>query len=177
MQQQQQRSTPSTTFCILGHSPPFWDGDDSSQISWLFFVLYCIFVFINFYGASHGMHEPFRSAPDHSNWHCIGVFTPKRYTQLQVKYLPRVPYVAARAGFEPATLRSKGIDSTNALPRPTDSCELALIQRRCEAWLSLWRGLPEPRNFNLLCIRPTCRLHSWFILKLLEGPLIRSEHV
>ena len=27
-------------------------------------------------------------------------------------------YVAARAGFEHATLRSKGIDSTNAVPRP-----------------------------------------------------------
>src|SRR6218665_86965 len=28
-------------------------------------------------------------------------------------------HVAARAGFEPATLRSKGIDSTNEQPRPT----------------------------------------------------------
>ena len=31
-------------------------------------------------------------------------------------------YVAARAGFEPATLRSNGIDSTNAPPRPTNMC-------------------------------------------------------
>ena len=29
------------------------------------------------------------------------------------------PYVVARAGFEPATLRSKGIDSTNVSQRPT----------------------------------------------------------
>src|SRR6218665_3534001 len=29
------------------------------------------------------------------------------------------PYVAARAGFEPTNLRAKGIDSTNAPPRPT----------------------------------------------------------
>ena len=33
--------------------------------------------------------------------------------------LAQGPYVAARAGFEPTTLRWKGIDSTNAPPRPT----------------------------------------------------------
>ena len=33
--------------------------------------------------------------------------------------LAQSPYVSARAGFEPATLRSKGIDSTDAPPRPT----------------------------------------------------------
>ena len=33
--------------------------------------------------------------------------------------LARGPYVAARAGFEPTTLRSKGSDSTNASPHPT----------------------------------------------------------
>ena len=27
-------------------------------------------------------HAPFRSVPDHSNWHCLGVYTPKRYRQL-----------------------------------------------------------------------------------------------
>ena len=32
--------------------------------------------------------------------------------------LAQGPYVAARTGFEPATLRSKRIDSTNAPPRP-----------------------------------------------------------
>src|SRR6218665_1150207 len=32
--------------------------------------------------------------------------------------LAQGPYVAARAEFEPATLRSRGIDSTNAPPRP-----------------------------------------------------------
>src|SRR6218665_716453 len=35
------------------------------------------------------------------------------------KRLAQGPYVAARAGFEPTTVRSKGIDSTNAPPRPT----------------------------------------------------------
>ena len=33
--------------------------------------------------------------------------------------LAQGPYVAARAGFELKTLRSKGFDSTNAPPRPT----------------------------------------------------------
>ena len=32
--------------------------------------------------------------------------------------LAQGPYVAARAGFEPATLRSKGDESTNEPPRP-----------------------------------------------------------
>src|SRR6218665_29012 len=34
--------------------------------------------------------------------------------------LSQGPYVAARAGFEPTTLRSTGIDSPNELPRPTN---------------------------------------------------------
>ena len=29
------------------------------------------------------------------------------------------PYLAARTGFEPATLRTKGVESTNEPPRPT----------------------------------------------------------
>ena len=33
--------------------------------------------------------------------------------------LAQGPYVMARAGFETTILRSKGIDSTNATPRPT----------------------------------------------------------
>ena len=58
-----------------------------------------------------------RGAP---NWHCVGVYTPKRYRQLYVKGLPKVPGVASRAGFEPKTFRSKGIDLTNVPPRPTN---------------------------------------------------------
>src|SRR6218665_2400971 len=34
------------------------------------------------------------------------------------KGLVQGPYVGARAGFEPATFRTKGAESTNALPRP-----------------------------------------------------------
>src|SRR6218665_1485389 len=54
------------------------------------FVLYCI-LFVHFYSAFNSQPELFRSAPDHSNWHCVGVYTPKRYRQLQVKDLPKVP--------------------------------------------------------------------------------------
>ena len=35
--------------------------------------------------------------------------------------LAQGPYMAARAGFDPATLRTKGVDSTNAPPSPTTS--------------------------------------------------------
>src|SRR6218665_3020182 len=37
-----------------------------------------------------------------------------------VRDLPRGPYAEVRVEFHPATLRSKGIVSTNAPPRPTD---------------------------------------------------------
>ena len=35
--------------------------------------------------------------------------------------LAQGPYVAASAGFEPTTLRTKGDESTNQPPRPTDA--------------------------------------------------------
>ena len=36
--------------------------------------------------------------------------------------LSQNPYMVARAGVEPATLRMKGVDSTNAPPLPTNAC-------------------------------------------------------
>ena len=51
---------------------------------WSVLLHYCI-VFIHF-----SRNELFRNSPDHSNWHCVGVYTPKRYRQLQVKDLPKV---------------------------------------------------------------------------------------
>src|SRR6218665_792316 len=42
------------------------------------------------------------------------------YYILLVKDLPMVPGVAARMGLEPTTFRSKGIESTNVPPRPTN---------------------------------------------------------
>src|SRR6218665_2882319 len=58
------------------------------------------------------------SAPDTARVLCRS-FTPKRHRQLQVKHLPKVP-MTARARVEPTTLRSNGLDSTNAPPRPTN---------------------------------------------------------
>ena len=50
-------------------------------------VLYCIYPFL----WRFSQHEPFRSAPDHSNLHCVRVYTPKCNRKLQVKDLPKVP--------------------------------------------------------------------------------------
>src|SRR6218665_156541 len=36
--------------------------------------------------------------------------------------LAQGPYVAARAGFKPATIRTKGVKSTNGPPRPIIMC-------------------------------------------------------
>ena len=36
-------------------------------------------------------------------------------------------YVAAKAGFEPATLRTKGVESTNDPPRPTPFARLTRL--------------------------------------------------
>src|SRR6218665_1354557 len=41
-------------------------------------------------------------------------FTPMRHRQLRVKELPKVGYLRnGKAGFEPATLRTQGTESTN----------------------------------------------------------------
>src|SRR6218665_3581669 len=50
--------------------------------------------------------------------YCIGVS--RRSAQATVsKGLAQVPYVVARAAFEPMTLLTKGVDSTNEPKRPT----------------------------------------------------------
>src|SRR6218665_1241283 len=42
--------------------------------------------------------------------------------------LTQDPYVAAKVGFEPATLRMKGVESTNEPPHPTDHRLLSLLR-------------------------------------------------
>src|SRR6218665_948842 len=42
--------------------------------------------------------EPFRSAPDHSNWHCVGVYTLQATAS---EGLAQGPYVTARDGIGP----------------------------------------------------------------------------
>ena len=41
--------------------------------------------------------------------------------------LAQSPYVAAKAGFEPTTLRSTAIDSSNEPPRPHKRCVINVI--------------------------------------------------
>src|SRR6218665_1701799 len=59
-----------------------------------------------------------RGAPDTARILCWS-FTPKRHRQLRAK--AQGPYVAARAGVEPTTLWTIGVDSTNEPPCPTMS--------------------------------------------------------
>ena len=63
-----------------------------------------------------------RGAPDYST-DTISEFHAEAHRQLQVKDLSKDqgPYVTARAGGEPTTLRLKVIASTNAPPRPTNT--------------------------------------------------------
>ena len=63
-----------------------------------------------------------RGAPDYST-DTVSEFHAEAHRQLQVKDLPKVrPYMAARAGVEPTTLRLRVIASTNAPPCPTNTC-------------------------------------------------------
>src|SRR6218665_2828393 len=84
----------------------------------LFVSLYCI-VFIHFYSASHSLSFSEALPTTAIDTVHVGVYTPKRYRQLQVKDLPKVPtWRLESAGFEPTTLRSNGVVSTNAPPCP-----------------------------------------------------------
>ena len=58
-----------------------------------------------------------RGAPDTARILCRN-FTPKRHRQLS-EGLVQGPYVAAKVGVEPLTLRMEGVDSTNVPPMPT----------------------------------------------------------
>ena len=75
-----------------------------------------------------------RGAPDTARILCRS-FTPKRHRQLA-----QCPYVAARMGFEPTTLRTKDVESTNAPPRPTtptNSDQLTRSVLTCDSWLTM----------------------------------------
>src|SRR6218665_169677 len=60
-----------------------------------------------------------------------------------------------RAGFEPATFRSKGIDSTNALPRP-----IAFIAAFCSLCYAKCTSCYESPNFDILCSL-FCDVEAW----------------
>src|SRR6218665_3057477 len=67
--------------------------------------------------------------------YCIGVS--RRSAQATVcKGFAQGPYVAARAGVEPTTLRLKVIHSTNVPPRPTRlDCLSSLLCSVFDSWL------------------------------------------
>src|SRR6218665_2590879 len=50
------------------------------------------------------------------------------------KGLAQGPYVTARAGVEPTTLRTTGDDSTNEPPRPTSCIGLLLLSLHVRFW-------------------------------------------
>ena len=59
-----------------------------------------------------------RGAPDH-NTNTVSDFAPEAPQATASEGLAKGPYVAVRAGFEPATLRTKFAESTNEPPDPT----------------------------------------------------------
>ena len=86
--------------------------------TYMFLMQYSSFHSGHFYSAPSSP-LPLRGAPDYSmHGYCIGVS--RRSAQATAgKGLAQGPYVTARAGVEPTTLRLKVIDSTKAPSRPT----------------------------------------------------------
>src|SRR6218665_4073687 len=79
------------------------------------------------------LQRPFKSSTTQrrsllQHGYCIGV-SRRRAQATAGKELSQGPYVTARAGVEPTTLRLKEIDSTKAPSRPTDvtPCVAALL--------------------------------------------------
>ena len=74
-------------------------------------------------------------------------------------------YVAARAGFEPTTLRSRGIESTNERPRPTHivclECKAAIVKHKkpgCISFDALGRS-KDPSLLNLMIFTFCPKIH------------------
>ena len=71
----------------------------------------------------------------------VGVNTSKRYRRLWVKYLPQGPYVAARVGFEHATLWTQGTKLTTEPPHPKMGEDIRSCHCRCYIQQKLSDGL------------------------------------
>ena len=90
-----------------------------------------------------------RGAPETARILCRN-FTTKRHRQLQMK-----DYLAARAGFEAATLRTKGHEFTDEPPRPTNvklQATKAIFSRWSMYVLKMQTGLANNRQFNLVAL-------------------------
>src|SRR6218665_2192173 len=75
------------------------------------------FIYSGYFYSASSSSLLLRGAADRARILCRN-FTPKRHRQLLVKDLPKVPTMAAKTRGEPMTLRTKGVDSTNAPPMP-----------------------------------------------------------
>jgi len=84
----------------------------TNTIALLYFVLYVVFTHV--YNASDSMN--LSEALPTKAIDTVRVYTPKHNRPVR-EGLAQGPYIAARAGFKQTTLRSKGINSTNAPPR------------------------------------------------------------
>ena len=60
-----------------------------------------------------------RGSPDTARADTVSEFLAEAPQAIASEELPQGPYVAARAGVDPTTLRTIGVDSTNEPPRPT----------------------------------------------------------
>src|SRR6218665_2282091 len=125
-----------------------------------FFILpprYCI-VFIHFYSAFHSMS--LSEALPTTVVDTVSEFTRRSASGAVSEGLAQGPYLAARAGFEPTTLRSKGVVYTNAPPRPTNRpasvCQppFMSVQASRRIRRALWSmqlyNRPLNRHFSLL---------------------------
>src|SRR6218665_3509577 len=78
----------------------------------------CVFIHSGYFYSASSSPLLLRGAPDYST-NTVSEFHAEAPQATAGKGLAQGPYVAARAGVEPTTLRLKVIDSTNAPPRPT----------------------------------------------------------
>ena len=97
----------------MAHFPKLWGCNQ----------IFCSSYFNSFIHSGHFYSAPsspllLRGAPDYST-DTASEFHAEAHRQLQVKDLPKVLYMAARAGVEPTTLWLRVIASTNAPPCPT----------------------------------------------------------
>src|SRR6218665_1056812 len=84
-----------------------------------YIVLYCIYPFLIALLTEEAFQK--RSRPHQLT---LSEFTCRNLQATVSEGLAQGLYMAARAGFKPMTLWSKGIDSTNAPPRPITLCYL-----------------------------------------------------
>src|SRR6218665_1459436 len=82
-----------------------------------FWTMCCLFIHSDYFYSTTSSPQLHRDALDTARILCWS-FTTEAPQATASEGLAQGPYVATRAGFEPATLRTKSVESTNGLPRP-----------------------------------------------------------